>query len=122
MEERQKGADKAQRKPDNIERKSNRRINHLREETKKAETRSSPFWLDDVDGRRRNEKLHAAGMLVVAGLVAFTFLVVCFSLLVVFCMLTESQDSWLHEKTGQAIDFYRNLTRDNVVREWEWDR
>jgi len=109
MEERQKGADKAQRKPDNIERKSNRRINHLREETKKAETRSSPFWLHDVDGRRRNEKLHAAGMLVVAGLV-------------VFCMLTESQDSWLHEKTGQAIDFYRNLTRDNVVREWEWER
>lgn len=56
------------------------------------------------------------------GLVAFTLLVVCFTLLVVFCMLTESKDSWLHEQIGKAIDFYRNLIGDNVVREWEWER
>ena len=115
MDEQQQESGKTERKPHTIQRKPIRRISHLRK-------KSSPFWLHDVDGTRRNGKGHATGMLVVKGLVAFTLLVVFFTLLVVFCMLTESKDSWLHEQTGKAIDFYRNLTGDNVVREWEWER
>ena len=81
MDEQQQEAGEIGRKPRKIQRKPIPRINLLRK-------RSSPFWLHDVDDTQRNGKGHAAGMLVVKGLLVLSFLVVCFALLGFFWMLT----------------------------------
>ncbi|HBM77763.1 MAG TPA: hypothetical protein DD438_06595 [Verrucomicrobiales bacterium] len=98
MDERQKEGGETQRKPDTIQRKPIRRINHLRK-------RSSPFWLHDVDGTSSNRKSIASVKLVLKAFWAFMFLLAFVALWLGYYHRSDNKDSWLHEKTGKAIDF-----------------